>query len=282
LTTNILNTLALTVTIAACAGQKKQLVLVSDAAAAARDGPIIVSRLAAIGVDAEVVRADGNEIELAVSSPERVASMKNALFRVHRLRVAPFAAEQGPLTAVPDESAHFVVRRCECLGPEGPRLPVWDNEPVMRGHLDGLPRELGDRVAVERYFEPGGNATPIGWVPYLLAAEGGLSNAHVAAARVAHAENTGAAFVAVELTEEGKARFAELTERTVGRHLAIVIDGELQSAPLVMEPIRGGRIQITLGGQLGLAQQEIEAAALAAALGGDALTARRHVAVITF
>jgi hypothetical protein len=49
------------------------------------------------------------------------------------------------------------------------------------------------------------------------------------------------------LTKEGDAKFAELTGRLVGRKLAILVDGEIQSAPIVMEAIHGGRVQITLG-----------------------------------
>lgn len=55
--------------------------------------------------------------------------------------------------------------------------------------------------------------------------------------------------VALELDEEGATRFGALTASLVEQHLVIVVDGEVVTAPVVKEPIRGGRIQITLGGQ---------------------------------
>ncbi len=43
----------------------------------------------------------------------------------------------------------------------------------------------------------------------------------------------------------GAAQFGEATTRSVGRNLAIVLDGIVQSAPQIREPITGGRGQIT-------------------------------------
>ncbi len=44
--------------------------------------------------------------------------------------------------------------------------------------------------------------------------------------------------VTVRLTAEGAEAMSALTTRIVGRRLAIVVDGEVMSAPVVMEPIR--------------------------------------------
>jgi preprotein translocase subunit SecD len=48
-----------------------------------------------------------------------------------------------------------------------------------------------------------------------------------------------------ELTAEGADRFADATTELVGRQLAIVLDREVMSAPVVEEPITGGRGVIT-------------------------------------
>jgi preprotein translocase subunit SecD len=42
------------------------------------------------------------------------------------------------------------------------------------------------------------------------------------------------------LTKEGAKRFAEVTHAHVGKHLAIMVDGKLFSAPNVMSEITGG------------------------------------------
>jgi beta-lactamase regulating signal transducer with metallopeptidase domain len=51
--------------------------------------------------------------------------------------------------------------------------------------------------------------------------------------------------IGIEFTAEGQARFAEVTRTHVGRKIAIVIDGRVISAPVIAEPITGGKAQIT-------------------------------------
>lgn len=51
-------------------------------------------------------------------------------------------------------------------------------------------------------------------------------------------------YLRLELTEAGGKALLELTTRTVGRRVAITVDGLVTTAPTVMEPISGGRVQI--------------------------------------
>jgi preprotein translocase subunit SecD len=51
--------------------------------------------------------------------------------------------------------------------------------------------------------------------------------------------------VAIEFTATGTRIFGEVTEQNVGRHLAIILDGNLYSAPRINERIPGGRAVIT-------------------------------------
>jgi preprotein translocase subunit SecD len=51
--------------------------------------------------------------------------------------------------------------------------------------------------------------------------------------------------VAIEFTATGTRIFGEITEANVGRHLAIILDGTLYSAPRINERIPGGRAVIT-------------------------------------
>ena len=51
--------------------------------------------------------------------------------------------------------------------------------------------------------------------------------------------------VAIEFNPVGTRIFGELTEQNVGRHLAIILDGNLYSAPRINERIPGGRAVIT-------------------------------------
>ena len=47
------------------------------------------------------------------------------------------------------------------------------------------------------------------------------------------------------LTPDGKERFAEITRQNIGRRLAIVIDGQLITAPTIQSEIPSGEGQIT-------------------------------------
>lgn len=63
--------------------------------------------------------------------------------------------------------------------------------------------------------------------------------------RVAFLQSTGAAYVTMSFDDTGKRQFAEVTKSSTGRQLAIVLDGKVQSAPRINEPITGGEAQIT-------------------------------------
>ena len=52
-------------------------------------------------------------------------------------------------------------------------------------------------------------------------------------------------YVAVAFDSRGKSQFADLTTRNVKKHLAIVLDDKVQSAPVIQEPITGGEARIT-------------------------------------
>lgn len=51
--------------------------------------------------------------------------------------------------------------------------------------------------------------------------------------------------VNIRFTTEGAKKFGKLTEKNVGKRLAIVVNGEIMSAPTVNEAIYGGSAQIT-------------------------------------
>ncbi|PID41100.1 MAG: protein translocase subunit SecDF [Proteobacteria bacterium] len=52
-------------------------------------------------------------------------------------------------------------------------------------------------------------------------------------------------YVSLDLTSRGGKVFAGLTEKNVGRHMAIVLDGVVKSAPVIREKILGGSAQIS-------------------------------------
>lgn len=53
------------------------------------------------------------------------------------------------------------------------------------------------------------------------------------------------AVVGLEFSDEGGKKFADLTARNVGKQIAIVLDGQVLTAPVVQEAITGGKAQIS-------------------------------------
>ena len=84
-------------------------------------------------------------------------------------------------------------------------------------------------------------------IPYVAEKKALLTGADVANARVSIDQNTSEPYVSLELTPAGGRQFAELTSANVGRRLAIVLDGNLYSAPVIRERIPSGQAQITGG-----------------------------------
>ena len=71
-----------------------------------------------------------------------------------------------------------------------------------------------------------------------------LSTDDVASTRVVEGIG-GRPSVEVQFTGDGAKRFAELTRENVGRAFAIMVDGQVVSAPIIRDEIRGGRALIT-------------------------------------
>ena len=76
-------------------------------------------------------------------------------------------------------------------------------------------------------------------------AEKGLTGSFVKRAFPDLDAATGQAKIILEFNDAGAALFADVTTESVGRQLAIVLDGALYSAPVIQEPIRGGTASIT-------------------------------------
>jgi len=117
-----------------------------------------------------------------------------------------------------------------------------------------------DKLLAQNLIEPGyevlrlhgsGRANPI-VVPYLVKKkpERGLTGSYIRRAQVTRHPITDEPEIQFELDKEGARLFAEVTREYVPsgniyHQLAIVLDGQLQSAPRINEPIEGGRGMIS-------------------------------------
>lgn len=73
----------------------------------------------------------------------------------------------------------------------------------------------------------------------------GLSSSNIAKAAVVRDSLTDQPRVSITLDEAGRLRFAELTRTNIDRQIAVLLDGKLLMAPVVREPITGGKCEIT-------------------------------------
>jgi preprotein translocase subunit SecD len=73
-----------------------------------------------------------------------------------------------------------------------------------------------------------------------------LTNRHVTDVRVAF--DNSEPYVQVSLSKEGATRFEEFTSKNVGRFVAVALDGKIEMAAKLTQPISGGIVAIHLGG----------------------------------
>ncbi len=108
-------------------------------------------------------------------------------------------------------------------------------------------------------------------------------------------EGFGQPYVSLEFNDKGAGIFADVTARNVGRRLAVVLDGEVQTAPVIREKIPSGRAQITgnfsvqeakdialvlRAGALPAPVQIIEERSVGPALGKDSVQKGIHAIII--
>ncbi len=83
--------------------------------------------------------------------------------------------------------------------------------------------------------------------PYLVQNSSNLTGEELQEAFVRMDQEQNRPYVALEFKPNGAKLFEELTGANIGKRLAIVLDGNVYSAPVVQSRIAGGSAQITLG-----------------------------------
>ena len=83
----------------------------------------------------------------------------------------------------------------------------------------------------------------------------GLTGKDLSKAMLSSNASNGEWVVDLEFNTEGTKKFGDLTKKMVGQQMAIFFNNEFQSAPVIREPITGGRAQIS-GGDGGFAIEE--------------------------
>jgi preprotein translocase subunit SecD len=102
-----------------------------------------------------------------------------------------------------------------------------------------------------------------------------VSGEHVARSRVFY-QSSGQPYVSLAFTSRGGIAFGDLTREHVGDYLAIMLDDDVNSAPVIKEEIAGGSAQITLGGNRSMQETLREAQSLVTVLTHGAYKAPVH------
>lgn len=80
--------------------------------------------------------------------------------------------------------------------------------------------------------------------PILLDEKAPLTGDYIDTAKGIYDEVFHEPYVKLKFNEEGRQKFAELMNKNIGKRLAILIDDEVQSAPVIREPITSGEVAI--------------------------------------
>lgn len=72
-----------------------------------------------------------------------------------------------------------------------------------------------------------------------------LDQSALQSVKAIHRTQGGGDSVSLQLTENGKQRFAQATREGKGQKLAIIIDGQVQAAPMIQAEISDGRVEIS-------------------------------------
>jgi preprotein translocase subunit SecD len=156
-------------------------------------------------------------------------------------------------------------------------LRARDRETLER-YLAALPTALQpppDRLLLVEELS-GGEDSPAGWRTHYVHRREGMEGDSISDAEMSIDQQTLRPEVLLSLDAPGAFRFERLTARSVGRKLAIVLDGTVTSAPVIESRIAGGRVRITLGGMSSVERSREEAIDLVAVLRSGGLIAPLH------
>jgi len=85
-------------------------------------------------------------------------------------------------------------------------------------------------------------------IPFLVEATGQITGDDLQDARVLIDQQKNEPYVSLDFKSRGGKMFEKVTGDNVGKRLAVILDGNVYSAPNIQQKIGGGRAQITLGG----------------------------------
>ncbi len=133
------------------------------------------------------------------------------------------------------EDANVASRWCDEMWPAGITTESTGTTCLLRGDT---------RAALDKALPDAGSEVAFGEKPPAAYCVARCLSPRIVAAEVHEAPLS----LTLDFDRSGAKDFAELTKANVGRRLIIRLDGVVESAPVVMEEITGGKAMLTVGG----------------------------------
>ena len=108
-------------------------------------------------------------------------------------------------------------------------------------------------------------------IPFVVETVAKINGDDLSDARVQIDQQKNEPYVSMDFKAAGAKRFEDATGANIGRRMAVILDGNVYSAPVIQAKIGGGHAQITLGGGVNFNKSMSEAKDLALVLRAGAL-----------
>jgi preprotein translocase subunit SecD len=209
---------------------------------------------------ADVSRADG-QLSFTVSDVSKVDAAREALIPLtsnatgsrdwnigvndgNRLIVTPAGAgNEAALDQAMDTAKDVIDRRINALGTLEPTIiRQGDNRIVVQ--VPGLDDPAALKALIGSQVLPYPD-NPSGLPNIAVRRLGGISGDKLVKADPTFDSQTNEPAVTIQFDSEGGQRFARMTQQNVNKLFAIILDGQVISAPQIREPIFGGVSQIS-------------------------------------
>ena len=105
---------------------------------------------------------------------------------------------------------------------------------------------MGYQMAFQKTTSKATNKIEIS-TPYLVEAAPRITGDDLQDARVQIDQQKNEPYVSLEFKANGAKRFEDVTGSNIGKRMAVILDGNVYTAPTIQSKIGGGRAQITLG-----------------------------------
>jgi preprotein translocase subunit SecD len=167
-----------------------------------------------------------------------------------------FDVENAPLG--PGKSQPSFYARMEKL----PHEKMEETLTRFREWARSLPVDPDHEIGFEKYYrvnEETSEYEPVGWRTYYLWSRAELTGDMVRDAQAQSDQSDtgfGAWHVMMTLSPRGAELFERVTEANVQKRFAIILDNQVESAPVIKEKIGGGQARISMGG--GSVQQQLD------------------------